>query len=107
MTRTTDARSESGERNVLEFDHGVRAYPPAKPGGYWRIRWEERRKRKDTTAANRAAAIAKASELVERLTRSAPTELGRATGADLVAHYLDPGRRPPRVKEWSIRHRDE
>jgi integrase len=102
-----DAHSESEERNVLEFDHGVRAYAPAKPDGYWRIRWEERRKRKDTTAANRTAAIAKASEIVERLGRSAPTELGRASGATLVAHFLDPNRRTPRVKEWSIRHRDE
>jgi integrase len=102
-----DAQSESDERNVLEFDHGVRAYPPANPGGYWRIRWDERRKRKDTTASSRSAAIAKASEIVERLGRSAPTELGRSSGADLVTHYLDPNRRPPRVKEWSIRHRDE
>ncbi len=80
-----DARPESDERNVLEFDHSVRAYPPAKLGGYWRMRWEEKRKRKDTTAPNRGPAIAKASELVERLGRSAPTELGRASGADLVA----------------------
>jgi hypothetical protein len=27
--------------------------------------------------------------------------------SDLVAHFLDPSRRPPRVKQWSIRHRDE
>ena len=108
MTRMKNARPTGGDdRNVLEFDFGVRVYPPAKPEGYWRVRWEERRKPKDTTARNRSAAIAKASEIVERLARSAPTELRRATGADLVAHYLDPGRRPPRVKAWSIRHRDE
>ena len=52
-------------------------------------------------------AIAKASEVVERLARSLPTELGKARGADLVAHYLDPARRPPRVKQWSVRHHDE
>lgn len=102
-----DVHADDGERDVLEFDFGVRAYPPVNPDGYWRLRWEERRTRKDTTAKSRTAAIAKASEIVERLARSAPTELGRATGADLVAHYLDPGRRPPRVKSWSIRHRDE
>lgn len=107
MTRMRDVHAEDGERNVLDFDFGVRAYPPVDAGGYWRIRWEERRTRKDTTAKNRTAAIAKASEIVDRLARSAPTALGRATGADLVAHYLDPGRRPPRVPQWSIRHRDE
>jgi hypothetical protein len=55
------------------------------PDGYWRLRWEERRTRRDTTARSPTAAIAKATEIVERLARSAPTELGRATGADLVA----------------------
>jgi integrase len=95
------------EREVLEFDHGVVAYPPTTPDGYWRVRWEESRRRRDTTARSRSAAIAKASEVVERLARSTPTELGRARGADLVAHYLDPQRRPPRVHQWSEKHRDD
>jgi hypothetical protein len=46
-------------------------------------------------------------QVVERLTRSLPSELGKAKGADLVAHYLDPARRPPLVKQWSVRQRDE
>ncbi len=71
------------QREVLEFDHGVAAYPPGESGGYWRIRWEESRRRRDTTAKSRSAAIAKATEIVERLARSTPTELGRARGADL------------------------
>jgi site-specific recombinase XerC len=95
------------DREVLEFDFGVRVYPPARDGGYWRIRWEERHKNRDTSARDRAKAIGKATEIVERLARSAPTELGRAKGADLVAHYLDPQRRPPKVRVWSIRHRNE
>lgn len=98
---------KSGDRQVLGFDFGVRVYPPVSDGGYWRIRWEERHHGRDTTARDRAAAITKASEIVERLARSAPTALARSRGADLVAHYLDPQRRPPRVKTWSIRHRDE
>lgn len=66
--------------------HGWAAFPKDFPHGG---------QRKDTTARSRSAAIAKATEIVERLSRSAPTELGRATGAGLVAHYLDPagGRR--------------
>lgn len=71
------------QREVLEFDHGVAAYPPGESGGYWRIRWEESRRRRDTTAKSRSAASAKATEIVERLARSTPTELGRARGADL------------------------
>jgi integrase len=107
MHRVSNNNHGSQKREVLEFDFGVRVYPPAKDGGYWRVRWEERHRGRDTTARERAAAIAKASEIVERLARSAPTALGRARGADLVAHYLDPARRPPRVPSWSVRHRDE
>ena len=95
------------DREVLELDCGVRAYSPTSAGGYWRIRWEEAGRRRDTTAPGRAEAIAKATELAERLGRGSATDLARATGADLVAHYLDPARRPPRVAAWSERHRDE
>ena len=95
------------DREVLEFDFGVRVYPPASDGGYWRIRWEERHRYRDTAARDRTKALAKATEIVERFARSAPTELGRTKGTDLVAHFLDPQRRPPKVKSWSIRHRGE
>ncbi len=104
MSKTTKG---SDDRNVLEFDLGVRVYPPARSGGYWRIRWEERRQPKDTSAKDQAAAIEKAQGIVERLRRSVPTELGRAKGAHLAAHYLDPSRRPPRVVQWSVKHREE
>ncbi len=95
------------DREVLEFDYGVRAYAPAADTGYWRIRWEEAGRRRDTTARSRGDAITKAGELVERLGRGTATDLARASGADLVAHYLDPARRPARVEHWSERHRDE
>ena len=94
-------------RDVLEFDIGVRAYPPAGAGGYWRIRWEEAGRRRDTSARTRADAIAKAGELVERLSRGTDTDLAKSTGAELVAHYLDPNRRTPRGQPWSQRHRDD
>jgi integrase len=107
MPQKMRKNQDQHQREVLEFDHGVAAYPPGDSGGYWRIRWEESRRRRDTTAKSRSAAIAKATEIVERLARSTPTELGRARGADLVAHYLDPQRRPPRVHQWSEKHRDD
>jgi hypothetical protein len=95
------------DREVLEFDYGVRAYAPASETGYWRIRWEEASRRRDTTARSRSDAIAKAGELMERLGRGTATDLARASGADLVAHYLDLARRPARVEHWSERHREE
>jgi integrase len=98
---------KNGDREVLEFEGGVRAYSPPDAGGYWRLRWEEGGRRRDTTASSRDDAVAKAADLAERLGRGTPTELARATGADLVAHYLDPARRPARVEQWSERHRDE
>lgn len=99
--------SRARAREVLEFECGVRAYPPPRRDGYWRLRWEESGRRRDTSAKTRTEAIAKATELVERLGRGTATDLARATGAELVAHYLDPARRPARVERWSDRHRDE
>ncbi len=101
---------ENGSKDhteVLEFEHGVRAYPPRQPGAYWRLRWEEQRRSKETTARSRAEAIAKATEIVERLASGVGTEVANASGADLVGHFLDPRRRPSRVKEWSDRMREE
>src|SRR4051794_41347840 len=95
------------DREVFEFHSGVRVYPPGDRSAYWRIRWEEAGRRRDTSARSRTEAIAKATELVERLGRGTATDLARATGAELVAHYLDPARRPARVERWSDRHRDE
>src|SRR5690348_6842130 len=92
-------------RDCLEFEGGVRVYPPVRRDGYWRIRWEEAGRRRDTSARSRTAAIAKATELVERLGRGTATDLARASGAELIAHYLDPARRPARVEAWSQRHR--
>lgn len=105
--RVTTKEADQFDREVLEFEFGVRAYPPTKPGAYWRIRWEEDRRARDTTANSRAAAVAKATDIVERLGRGLGTSGGKALGSALVAHYLDPDRRPPRVARWSDRHRDE
>nr|MDQ3757622.1 tyrosine-type recombinase/integrase [Actinomycetota bacterium] len=74
---------------------------------YWRVRWPEEGRNKDTTATSRDAAVTKATAIVARLGRGVPTDRGRATGADLIAHYLDPLRRPPKTAAWSIRHRGE
>jgi integrase len=102
-TRSAPARA----REVLEFDCGVSAYEPATAGGYWRLRWVEASRRRDTTAKTREEAIAKATELVERLAAGTPTNLASAKGSVLIARYLDPARHPARGRAWSERHREE
>jgi integrase len=64
-------------------------------------------RRRDTTAKSRAEAVAKAGELIERLSAGTPTALGSSRGSALVARYLDPTRRPARGRAWSERHREE
>lgn len=95
------------EREVIPFECGVVAYAPRAAGGYWRVRWQELGRRRDTTARTRDEAIAKATEVSERLNLGTPTSHLRAKGVALVEHYLDPRRRPTRGTGWSQRHRDE
>jgi integrase len=97
----------SPARHVLDFDCGVRAYPPSSSAAYWRLRWVEAGRRRETTAASRDEVLAKAADVVARLAQGRPTDWGRATGDALVAHYLDPNRRPARGRAWSARHREE
>ncbi len=80
-------------RYALDFGCGVPAYPPVGPDGYWRLRWVESDRRRETTAASHDEVVAKASDLVARLSQGRPTDLAQADGDVLVAHYLDPTRR--------------
>ena len=97
----------AGSRHALDFDCGVRAYPPSAPGGYWRLRWMETDRRRETTAGSKDEVLAKAADLVARLAQGRPTDWSQAKGDALVAHYLDPTRRPVRGRGWSARHREE
>ena len=63
---STGVENTTNGTEVLEFDHGVRAYPPATPNGLWRLRWDGHHRRRETTAKDRTAAIAKAAEIVDR-----------------------------------------
>ncbi len=94
-------------RHALDFDCGVRAYPPTHPDGYWRLRWIEADRRRETTATSKDEVLARAADVVERLAQGRPTDWAQAKGGALVAHYLDPTRRPARGRAWSLRHREE
>lgn len=94
-------------REMIPFEGGVIAYEPTEPGGYWRLRWLELGRRRDTTARTRDEALAKAVELSERLNIGTPTSHLRARGEALVEHYRDRRRRPTRGTGWSQRHREE
>ncbi len=94
-----------GGREVIPFEGGVVAYGPTDAGCYWRLRWLEFGRRRDTTARTRDEALAKAVELSERLCTGTPTSHLRARGEALVEHYLDRRRRPTRGTGWSQRHR--
>jgi integrase len=107
MARRGSNGQTDTRREVLEFECGVSVYEPAARDGYWRLRWTEAGRRRDTTARSRADAIVKAGELVERLSSGTPTALGSKRGSVLVARYLDPARRPARGRVWSERHREE
>jgi hypothetical protein len=80
MHRVSNNNRGSQKREVLGFDFGVRVYPPASEGGDWGSGGRSATSCETPTARSRAAAIAKASEVVERLARSAPTALARAKG---------------------------
>ncbi len=97
----------NAEREVIPLEGGVVAYGPTEGGGYWRLRWLELGRRRDTTARTRDEALAKASDLSERLNMGTPTSYLRARGDALVEHYLDARRRPTRGTGWSQRHREE
>jgi hypothetical protein len=67
-------------REVIPFEGGVVADGPTEPGGYWRLRWLEFGRRRDTTARTRDDALARAVELSERLDIGTPTSHLRSEG---------------------------
>ncbi|MBV9410664.1 MAG: hypothetical protein JO148_03645 [Acidimicrobiia bacterium] len=107
MTDATIDLLPTAKRELLTLSGGITASGPTRPHGYWRLRWVEYGRRKDTTARTREEAVAKADAIAERLCVGTPTAFLRAKGAELVAHYLDLSRPPARGRVWSERHREE
>jgi integrase len=88
---------------VVEVECGITVYPPEEEGEPWRATFTENGRRRFRQAITEAELAAKLEKVTERLRAGAP-DMERP-GADLIAHYLDPGRLPV-AKRWSRRHAD-
>jgi integrase len=86
---------------VVEVGWGVVVYPPEAGGGSWRAVFTENGQRRYRQAATEAGLAAKLEPVLERLAAGAVNM--ERTGADLIAHYLDPDRLPA-DRRWSRKH---
>ena len=77
---------------VVEVGWGVLVYPPEGAGEPWRATFTENGRRRFRQAGTEAELAVKLERVTERLRAGAP-DMERP-GADLIAHYLDPGRLP-------------
>jgi integrase len=90
-------------RPVIELEHGITVYPARFPGDRWRAVWHEDGQRQQCESVREDKLAAQLDKVTERLRADAPNM--RRPGADLIAHYLDPGRLPV-SKQWSRKHAD-
>jgi integrase len=93
----------TGGRVVVEVEGGITVYPAREPGDRWRAVWYEDGRRRQCEAVSETRLAAKLAKVSERLTADAPNM--ERPGADLIAHYLSPGRHPA-SKPWSRKHAD-
>jgi integrase len=90
-------------RPVIELEHGITVYPARFPGDRWRATWHEDGHRQQCESVREDTLAARLDKVTERLAADAPGM--RRPGADLIAHYLDPGRQPV-SRRWSRKHAD-
>ena len=76
-------------------------YPSAEPGGVWRAVFTEGGVRRFRQGRTEAELAVKLEKVIERLSAGAVNM--ERSGADLIAHYLDPDRLPP-GRQWSRKH---
>jgi hypothetical protein len=91
------------DRPVIELDHGITVYPARFTGDRWRAVWYENGQRQQCESVREDKLAAQLEKVTERLAADAPDM--RQPGADLIAHYLDPGRLPV-GKQWSRKYAD-
>jgi integrase len=99
----TGRESTRGGGEVIELECGITVYPARSEGGRWRAVWYEVGQRQQCEAATEQKLAPKLEKITVRLQADAPNM--RKTGAELIAHYLDPDRL--RVQDrWSRKHAD-
>ena len=76
-------------------------YPPEAEGEPWRAVFTENGQRRYRQGATEAKLAVKLAKVTERLSAGAANM--ERPGADLIAHYLDPGRLPVEDR-WSRKH---
>lgn len=89
------------DRPVIELACGITVYPARTEGGRWRAVWYEAGHRRQCESASEDRLAVKLEKIRIRLEADAPKM--RQPGADLIAHYLDPGRLPV-SQRWSRKH---
>jgi hypothetical protein len=97
----TGRATTRGSGEVIELECGITVYPAREEHGRWRAIWYENGERRQCEAASEAKLAARLEKVAERLEADAPN-MSRP-GADLIAHYLDPGRLPA-GRQWSRKH---
>jgi hypothetical protein len=88
---------------VIELECGITVYPARSEGGRWRAVWHEDGQRQQCEAPTEEKLAPKLAKVAERLQADAPNM--RKPGAALIAHNLDPDRRPVQDR-WSRRYAD-
>ena len=88
-------------RPVIDLEWGITVYPPRRQGEPWRAVWMEDGRRRFREAVTEEKLAAKLEKVTERLQADAPNM--ERPGADLIAHYLSPGRLPVQER-WSRKH---
>ena len=86
---------------VIELEYGITVYPAREGQDRWRAVWYENGKRRQCEAISEERLAASLEKATERLAADAPKM--EHTGADLIAHYLDPDRLPA-DRRWSRKH---
>jgi integrase len=87
--------------SVIELEYGITVYPARKGQGRWRAVWYENSTRRQCEAVSEEQLAARLETVTERLAVDAPNM--ERTGAELIAHYLDPDRLPA-DRRWSRKH---
>jgi hypothetical protein len=96
----TGRAATRGSGEVIELERASPCTRPVEPGR-WRAVWYEDGERQQCEAASEEKLAARLEKVTERLAADAPNMT--RPGADLIAHYLDPGRLAV-DGQWSRKH---